>query len=357
MRLMALALVLAAAAAPVRELRWRNGARVHVLKVGPPVLAGGSDAATMAALSIPGGTSSQTWKGEEGRDESSWEARSLLSVVGPIVSRHYAYNGYHGAGGWITEHIETELLDGYAFDLRAYLKKNGGIPAEAENADFRRFWIESWDGKDALVLGIEVSGCDNNRTTCTLQIASIPTRPPREWRPWLEAAKRGEGVIQEETIAWWTALHPDALAAARRTLKGLRGAKARRDWIAQRVYRQAGAPASAAALVEEFVPLDEKEVETAWAASDRLLYLTRADALDPVGPRKCPDAVREALGRAWPAVVTKAVLFNAFECVRSDPARSKDEQQRLDQARAACEPTSDPLGCARSALKPFLEPG
>ncbi len=184
------------AAAPLRELSWSFGERTHFLRVGPP-----SRAAPLPGLELAGARGRAGGGG--GKDPAS-QRRVLLSVVGPIVSRHVRDAG-GGADGWVTEHIETEWLDGYTFDLRSYLARNARLPPGLEGADLDRFAVVDWDGKGALTLMVERKGCDRSRPTCSIETATVVAPPPGGWRPWLEAALRGEGFVERRAGEWWAA--------------------------------------------------------------------------------------------------------------------------------------------------------
>lgn len=351
----ALVVLLASSVPASRELRWRVGRSEHKLGVGAPVESWPGEV-SLIALSIPGSKASSTWN-DEGNEASSDSERFLLSVVGPIVSRYFSYSGYHGAGGWVSQLIETELLDGYQFDLRAHLAAHGGIPARLEKADFSRYWIASWDGKDSLVLGVQVSGCENNRSSCSIELATVTTTPPAEWIPWLEAAKRGEGFLQRECVDWWVTLRPRAAEEARKTLASLPTLEARRKWIAEHVYRQAGAPGSAAALIQEVTPLARfnEDAEVQWSVADRLLYLVRRDQLDPREERQCIAAAREALSRKWEKAPGGAALFNAIECVKQDASLRPETGRQLGQLLARCKSARAPIACAHDELWPLVQ--
>jgi hypothetical protein len=194
----ALAATASAAAVRLEELSWTFGARTHFLRVGPPV---GADPLPGLELPVPAGGRG---KGND-RERPATERRLLLSVVGPIVSRYIRAAGGRGADRWVTEHIETEWLDGYTFDLRSYLARNSRLPAELEGAHLERFAVVDWDGKDALTLAVERKGCERGRATCSLETALVVTPPPGGWRPWLEAAMRGHGLVQRRAAIWWSA--------------------------------------------------------------------------------------------------------------------------------------------------------
>jgi hypothetical protein len=190
-----------AAAVPLRELSWSFGKRTHFLRVGPP-----ADAHPMPGLELPVRRVRSAGAGGKGddRERPTSERRVLLSVVGPIVSRYTRAAG-GGPGGWVTEHIETEWLDGYTFDLRAYLLRNGRLPQALEGADLERFAVVDWDGQNALTLVVERKGCERQRSTCSLETETVVAPPPGGWRPWLEAALRGEGFLERRAVRWWTA--------------------------------------------------------------------------------------------------------------------------------------------------------
>ena len=190
-----------AAAVPLRELRWSFGSRTHYLRVGPP-----ADARPMPGLELPvlrARSAGADGRGDD-RERPTSERRVLLSVVGPIVSRYTRAAG-GGPGGWVTEHIETQWLDGYTFDLRGYLMRNGRLPRELEDADLGRFAVVDWDGQRALTLVIERKGCERRSSSCSLETETVVVPPPGGWRPWLEAALRGEGFLERRAIHWWSA--------------------------------------------------------------------------------------------------------------------------------------------------------
>ena len=333
-----------AAPPPLKELAWSFGTRTHRLRVGPPTGSG-----SLPGLQLPGAAS---WsKGKAGDHEGPGsEDRALLSVVGPIVSRSHGCAGNHGAGGRVAQHIETEWLDGFTFDLKSYLARNSGLGADLAAADFTRFAVVDWDGKDRLTLEIERAGCE--RSDCPLETATVVTVPPGGWRPWLEAARRGEGFLQRQAVAWWTTLRPEALARARSALEKQPTPKARREWIAREVHQRLHAPGTAAALTAELFPVARfaSDVETQWAVADRLLYLARVDALAHPETRSCATPSRDALSLAgWRTAPARAALSSVVLCLRDDRAlhSGRDDLERL---RRRCSTAADPMGCARPEL-------
>jgi hypothetical protein len=120
----------------------------------------------------------------------------LLSAAGPVVSTLHVYGGHRDTGGWASQQIEVEYLDGYEFSLREYLEESGQWQEGFGQWDLERFWLISWDGEERLLVGIQVSGCRRDRLPCHLVVEEITAHPPETWLPWLDAAAAGRGLLQ-----------------------------------------------------------------------------------------------------------------------------------------------------------------
>ena len=139
------------------------------------------------------------WEEMQGKGFQSGN-KALLSAVGPMVSYYITYEGYYGGGGWVSEYVQTEFLDGYFFSMYDYLNKLGRLKKEYQAREINNFWIIAWSG-DKLTLGIQLAGVDVERSSNQMVWEEITIPPPKEWLPWLQAAAQGQGLLKSNIVA------------------------------------------------------------------------------------------------------------------------------------------------------------
>jgi hypothetical protein len=180
---------------PFQRLTWHAAGKPHTLLLAAP------DKGLNVGLGARIHGSESSWKQGE---EEGHSARYLLSVVGPMVSTYEEYSGYHGVGGWVTEKVRVEFLGDYRFSVAEHLKQ-AGLLKPTWPSSIEGFWVDSWNGKDRMTVGLQISGCDMVRSSCSIETERVTVAPPREWVRWLEDAKRGRGVLNEDLMRWWSA--------------------------------------------------------------------------------------------------------------------------------------------------------
>lgn len=205
-------------------------------------------------------------KSESESDEDFYShEEEFLSGVGPIISTRTCTDSMtpDAPHAWRSERINVTFAGGYRFDLESYLrrsKQSGDVVAqwlkqlpardldrsacpsrdelrfadrslgywlgrleatgclrpsaqlEFVGSQRKHFSIEAWSPDSGLVkLGIEATTCRVVATICELQTLTAWIRPPREWRPWLDAARAGDGLLGEHRL-WRIAGMKDAAA-------------------------------------------------------------------------------------------------------------------------------------------------
>ncbi|MCP3166037.1 hypothetical protein [Myxococcus qinghaiensis] len=304
---------------------------------------------------------------------------SLESVVGPMVSTRFSQTWEGGSGWYLTEYLQVEYRGAYRFSLASYLEKSGQggrvlaallkgqanrppkCPPleevrkgpsftkgreqllEAGCGEPRWFTLEpdafsvlDWDGRDEVQLAIQHFHPEAVRTVLTLERVSVWLKAPSEWRPWLKAAQRGQGLFEARKFEWLNRLPTDELADLRKRAAKLRPT-ARRELIADSVYRARQAPLSAAELVGELFPVTEgaaPDLASQWAWSDRLLYLRSF-------PEQCLKAAGVLFQPGWSAEPARAAAFNFTRCT----GWQGEDTWRM------CQLTDDPVAC----IKPGYE--
>jgi ankyrin repeat protein len=340
----------ASAQEATKTIRWTVGAKPHGLTVGEAV---DSDEVGMY-LRIPGSRTHEEIPDD--RPGASWSSeQTLLSVVGPMVSRFHEGGGYFGSGGHVDQWVEVELLDGYRFKMSALLRKAGvHLPEEPKEID--RFWIVAWDGR-AVTLGLQTHGCVGTRSTCRMGSRRITVTPPDEWIPWLEAARRGRGLLQADAARFWRELSPEALDAARAKLASLSGSSARRAFLRDVVSAREHAPASAARLLAESfafatAPFDKLETQGAWA--DRLDYLAAAFPDDTNGKWECARTIASVIDRSWRRATGARALRASRACLQRLALSVDKSPVSRDKLLVGCVRARDPMSCARERLHDYL---
>ncbi len=170
------------------------------------------------------------------------------------------------------------------------------------------FSVLDWDGADTVLLAIQTFHPEGMRSSYSMERVGVWLEAPPAWRPWLEAARRGESLFEDQRNDWVRRLSPRELATARARLTKRKPA-ARRKFIAETVYRAQQAPLSAADLVTAFFPEPPGgalDVDTQWAWSDRVLYLRHT-------PR-CREAAEVVFRGQWASEPEKALVFNLTQC-------------------------------------------
>ena len=99
-------------------------------------------------------------------------------------------------GGWTTQQIETRFEGAYRFDLGDYLWQSGQYRARYRDWALGHFFVIGFDGA-AVSLGVQVRGCDMQRSSCSIEVRELVMRPPPAWVPWLRAAAAGRGLLQD----------------------------------------------------------------------------------------------------------------------------------------------------------------
>lgn len=276
----------------------------------------------------------------------------LLSVVGPMVTTRFKHTWMGATGGYVTESMRVEYRGKYRFSLGEYLEETGqggrvlaamlklpGVPSKErcpapsqvrEQPSFTKgreqllavgcahpewlklepeaFSILDWDDGDRVLLAIQIFHPEGMRTSNHMQRVGVWLTAPPEWRPWLEAARRGEGLFEDQRADWVKRLSPRELAAVRARVAKLKP-RARRKFIAESVHRAQKAALSAADLVDEFFPEPKDgglDLDTQWAWSDRVLYLRRT-------PR-CRMAAEVVFRGQWAPETEKAIVSNLTQC-------------------------------------------
>lgn len=276
----------------------------------------------------------------------------ILSVIGPMVTTRFMQTWMGDSGGYITESMRVEYRGKYRFSLGEYLEetRQGGrvlaailkmpdVPSKErcpspsmvkEQPSFTKgreqlltagcahpkwltlepeaFSILNWDDEDKVLLAIQTFHPEGMRSSNRMERVGVWLTAPPEWRPWLEAARRGEGLFEDQRDDWVRRLSPRELATVRARVTKLKHT-ARRKFIAETVYRAQQAPLSAADLVDEFFPEPKDgglDLDTQWAWSDRVLYLRHT-------PR-CRKAAEVVLREQWAPETAKAIVFNLTQC-------------------------------------------
>ncbi|AKQ63818.1 hypothetical protein A176_000730 [Myxococcus hansupus] len=170
------------------------------------------------------------------------------------------------------------------------------------------FSVITWDDADNVLLAIQMFHPEAMRSSNSMEQVDVWLKAPPEWRPWLEDARRGEGLFADQRHDWARRLSPRELASVRARLTKLKPT-ARRKLIAETVYRARQAPLSAVDLVTEFFPepKDGKlDLDTQWAWSDRVLYLRHTPL--------CRKAAEVVFREQWAPETEKALVFNLTQC-------------------------------------------
>ncbi|QDE88959.1 hypothetical protein BHS06_08260 [Myxococcus xanthus] len=170
------------------------------------------------------------------------------------------------------------------------------------------FSVLNWDDADNVLLAIQVFHPEGRRSSNQMERVGVWLKAPPEWSPWLEAARRGEGLFEDQRYDWVRRLSPLEIAAVRARVAKLKRT-ARRKFIAETVYRAQQAPLSAADLVDEFFPEPKDgglDLDTQWAWSDRVLYLQHTPL--------CRKSAEVVFRGQWAPETEKAIVFNLTQC-------------------------------------------
>lgn len=175
-------------------------------------LGAGEPHATLAAAA--GGTPiTVTWR-SGAAVLSHWQtadasgAEELRSAVGPMTAVRVRVESMGENRLYAYDHLELRLARGYAFDIDAWLDasgQRGSLPhhdaaTDAEKAARppRGFSVDDWwPATGVVALSVETEGCDVVPAVCELRTERILVHPPDAWRPWLDRALTGHGVLRD----------------------------------------------------------------------------------------------------------------------------------------------------------------
>ncbi len=350
-----------------RRLAWSVGSETHSLEVlVPPDL----DESSIAVGSPTSGV-------------------FLRSVVGPMVSTYRQEDTETERGGFTTQIIEVENKSKYVFSLVKYLDESSqagrvvaawlrkpvseyrpgpSCPAPADftgsTEPFGRivqgleaarcirvgsleppsaFWIDGWDGAQQVQLTIQAWHPVARRSALSLETVQAQIRAPREWLPWLAATDQGNGAVYSGLRTWVATISKEELASVRARLARL-DAGGRRKLIESDVYRRRRAPASAAELIGELFPRAQDgraDLETQWAWSDQLLFLSKAGRSDA-----CLAAGARFADANWDRTPARAAIHNLVECAAHASGTAPEWRAQLE----ACKAAPAPFSCARPLL-------
>ncbi|MCA9559962.1 MAG: hypothetical protein KC583_15550, partial [Myxococcales bacterium] len=132
----------------------------------------------------------------------------LWSAVGPMTAVRERVESMGENRMYATDHLTVRQTRGGAFDLDAWLEASDQLralpPASAaalvasRKSGARAFSVDDWwPARSAVALSVESEGCEIVPAVCTLRTLRILVRPPETWRPWLDAALAGRGVLRD----------------------------------------------------------------------------------------------------------------------------------------------------------------